>query len=532
VKKYLTISYILLFSLLYNNSFCSYSEEQMKKYEEIFKFGVNTQIGRVLDEFKLTLSQDEVNASINNLFTLLFENNNDPDILKPAIFLIGEKKIKALSPTIAKILNNPYSNPSLRSESARALGRLKDLTYEPSLISLLKDPTLNSQISQQVIFALGELKSQKSDPILKQMITSSKDDATTSFIIDAMKKIKNPQDVDTLVFIYENPSLPLSLRQKAAQAMSYVGGAQNLSLIKEKLALEQDANMRFKMLQGLIETNVDTSSLIKDFNSFLKNSNADIRVQAIAMLPQIALKQKAEFLKYTILNDAKEEIQEAAAVALMKVDLALATQFFKDNIEKGSTYTQTAIISALGKKENDFSSLFSSFFPSLYLQTTNPIIRYQLVQIASQNIDKKQAFTFLKNTVLIPKNEGIPSAIIKDRILALQTLSTKYYSEMLPYLKDILENPYQKENLVLFNTSLTLLARSKSDADAEMLHLIQDIDKKNYKTLQRSDIYNQLSYMKPQNAKEILIKNYKKEVDPQVKFQIKRLLSFYGVNLK
>ena len=296
--------------------------DENKKAENIettIKFGIQKDRKLAINQIR-NIQDKGIQKKLTSMLLDIIQNDNDMEIRKTAITVIGDLKAEGSGPALIKALDD--ESEDVQIAACFAIGRIKAVEAKPKLVEMIKkqDLTKDSNLTDAIISALDELGASE----------------LTLFAVEAIKDTKNSKLAreKLLLFIGKNGSKD----QKDFLLEIYKDDEQEM--IMRSYAVKSIAKLK------LTEASPDIKTVIKEIDSFpfgkkkkyydlyinsvaalaelgdkdaipllmdsLRSDNTNVRLKALRLLKDFNDERTIDIIKYKMNNDPSNSVRKAA----------------------------------------------------------------------------------------------------------------------------------------------------------------------------------------------------------------------------
>lgn len=298
--------------------------------ERILKFGLHSERRDIIRRV-LSIKDDTVQERLARTLTDLIKKDDDTEVLKNSITVLGELNFNDAAGPIASHLSN--SNEDIRIAAVYALAAIDDDAYVPDLLEKLKeqDLTVDSNFTEALIITLGNFKAEDIYEIAEKAIKDPKAtrNAKEQFVL-ALGKIESEKPKELLLEIFTDDQETITLRSYAVNSLAHLGIEEAIPEI-HKLMEEIDSydfrkRSRYNTLQVYAIAalaRLGDKDIIPRLHDALKSDNTSMRLRAINLIKDMDDETSIDILKYRMEHDPEARVRKAARDALKEMDVKL-----------------------------------------------------------------------------------------------------------------------------------------------------------------------------------------------------------------
>lgn len=276
------------------------TDEYVKQTTESFKYGLESEISKLLDE--LTANEDL--RFVDPIYDLFYSTKN-PAIRNKILTYFTKLKDPCLSDFATETINDPYD---VKKETVdlcfKYVAEVKCKEAVPGLVELVDkedEAYFNGALS-----ALGELGESEEAQFLASYI--DRDDLTVAqrqSLMRVLGKIKAVETYSKLADIAQNEDENSFVRMYAAEAIGAMKVKESEEILL-KLFEEDDPNFRVYVLKGI--ANFDDEKADDVILQALRDSQYKVRLEAVNQVKERNMKSAVPYLIYRCKDKEEEKV--------------------------------------------------------------------------------------------------------------------------------------------------------------------------------------------------------------------------------
>ena len=276
------------------------TDEYVKQTTESFKYGLESEISKLLDE--LTANEDL--RFVDPIYDLFYSTKN-PAIRNKILTYFTKLKDPCLSDFATEAINDPYD---VKKETVdlcfKYVAEVKCKEAVPGLVELVDkedEAYFNGALS-----ALGELGESEEAQFLASYI--DRDDLTVAqrqSLMRVLGKIKAVETYSKLADIAQNEDENSFVRMYAAEAIGAMKVKESEEILL-KLFEEDDPNFRVYVLKGI--ANFDDEKADDVILQALRDSQYKVRLEAVNQVKERNMKSAVPYLIYRCKDKEEEKV--------------------------------------------------------------------------------------------------------------------------------------------------------------------------------------------------------------------------------
>jgi HEAT repeat protein len=301
-------------------------EKKAEWIEQTLDFGIQEDRAKAIQ----TIPQIKEKGIREKLVKKLIEtikDEEDPEVLKKAITVLGEMKESSSVPVLTDKIN--HLSEDVRTAAVYALKNMNAVAAKEKLIQKLKEQKLenNSNFTDALIQTLGEMKAVELVPFAKESLENAKThEGVRESLVVFLGKAQSKDSKDILLKIYKDEDADTTLRAFSVNSLSKLGMKEVSGDIKETIkAIDSYDPKKKKNYYTLYLYSVaalarlgDQEAVPKLINA-LRSNSAQVRLKAITLIKEFKDKRTIDILKYKMKYDQNDKVRAEAKKALKEM---------------------------------------------------------------------------------------------------------------------------------------------------------------------------------------------------------------------
>lgn len=296
--------------------------DETKKAENIettLKFGIQKDRKIAINQIR-NIQDKNIQKKLTTLLLDIMQNDNDMEIRKTAITVVGDLKVDGAGAALTRALDD--ESEDVQIAACFAIGRIKAAEAKPKLIEMIKkqDLTKDSNLTDAIITALDELGASEVAPFAVEAIRDSKNSkmAREKFLLFIGKNGSAAQK-DFLLEIYKDDEQEMIMRSYAVKSIARLkltdASGDIKAIIKE---IDSFPFAKKKKYYDLYIHSVAALAEMGDKDAIpllidsLRSDNTAVRLKALRLLKDFNDERTIDIIKYKMNNDPSSSVRKAA----------------------------------------------------------------------------------------------------------------------------------------------------------------------------------------------------------------------------
>ncbi len=296
--------------------------DENKKAENIettLKYGIQKDRKIAINQIR-NIQDKAIQKKLALLLIDIIQNDNDMEIRKTAITVIGDIKAEGAGTALIRALDD--ESEDVKIAACFAIGRLKTSEAKPKLVEMIKklDLTKDSNLTDAVITALDELGASEIVPFAVEAIKDSKNSKMArEKLLLFIGKNGSATQKDFLLEIYKDEEQEMIMRSYAVKSIAKLklteAAADIKTIIKEIDSFpfakkKKYYDLYIHSVAALAEMgDKDAIPLLMDS---LRSDNTNVRLKALRLLKDFNDERTIDIIKYKMNNDPSNSVRKAA----------------------------------------------------------------------------------------------------------------------------------------------------------------------------------------------------------------------------
>lgn len=298
------------------------SADETKKAENIettLKFGIQKDRKIAINQIK-NIQDKTLQKKLISLLLEIIQNDNDMEIRKTAITVIGDLKAEGSGPALIKALDD--ESEDVQIAACFAIGRIKATEAKPKLVEMIKkqDLTKDSNLTDAIITALDELGATELATFAVEAVKDTKNSKMArEKLLLFIGKNGSAAQKDFLLEIYKDDEQEMLMRSYAVKSIAKLkltdAAPEIKAVIKEIDSFpfakkKKYYDLYIHSVAALAEMgDKDAIPLLMDS---LRSDNTNVRLKALRLLKDFNDERTIDIIKYKMNNDPSNSVRKAA----------------------------------------------------------------------------------------------------------------------------------------------------------------------------------------------------------------------------
>jgi HEAT repeat protein len=301
-------------------------EKKAEWIEQTLDYGVQDDRARAIGAIQ-QIKDPGIRGKLVKKVIDMIKDEEDPDIIKKAITVLGEMKESSSIPVLTEKIDHPSED--VRIAAVYALKNMNALTAKDKMIQKLKEQKLenNSNFTDALIQTLGEMKAAELVPFVKESLENAKThEGIKEDLVIFLGKIQLKDTKDVLLKIYNDDDADTTLRAYAVNSLSKLGIKEVTGDIKEEIKTIDSYNAKkrknyytlYLYSVAALARLGDQAAIPKLINA-LRSNNSQMRLKAITLIKEFKEKRTIDILNYKMKYDQNDKVRKEARKALKEM---------------------------------------------------------------------------------------------------------------------------------------------------------------------------------------------------------------------
>lgn len=298
------------------------SADENKKAENIettLKFGIQKDRKIAINQIK-SIQDKTLQKKLINLLLEIIQNDNDMEIRKTAVTVIGDLKAEGSGPALIKALDD--ESEDVQIAACFAIGRIKAAEAKAKLVDMIKkqDLTKDSNLTDAIITALDELGASELAAFAVEAVKDTKNSKMArEKLLLFIGKNGSAAQKDFLLEIYKDDEQEMLMRSYAVKSIAKLkltDAAPDIKAIIKEIdsfpfaKKKKYYDLYIHSVAALAEMgDKDAIPLLMDS---LRSDNTNVRLKALRLLKDFNDERTIDIIKYKMNNDPSNSVRKAA----------------------------------------------------------------------------------------------------------------------------------------------------------------------------------------------------------------------------
>ena len=316
-------------------------EKKGEWIEQTIDFGIQEDRAKAIQSIQ-QIKEKGIHVKLLRKVIAMIKDEEDPEVLKKAITLLGELKESSSIPVLTDKIDHPSED--IRTAAVYALKNMNAVASKERLIQKLKQQKLenNSNFTEALIQTLGELKAVELVPFAKESLENTKThEGIREALVIFLGKVQSKDSKDVLLKIYKDDDADTTLRAYSVNSLSKLGMKEVAGDIKETIktidAYDPKKKKNYYTLYlysvAALARLGDQEAVPKLINA-LRSNSAQVRLKAITLIKEFKDKRTIDILKYKMKYDQNDKVRKEAKKALEEMGVEVKEEKEEKKVEK------------------------------------------------------------------------------------------------------------------------------------------------------------------------------------------------------
>lgn len=306
-------------------------EKKAEWIEQTLDYGIQEDRAKAINSIQQIKDKGTREKLLKKLIETI-KDEEDPEVLKKAITVLGELKESSSVPVLTDKINHPSED--VRTAAVYALKNMNAVSAKERLVQKLKEQKLedNSNFTEALIQTLGEMKAVELAQFAKESMENAKtNEGIKEALVIFLGKVQSKESKDVLLKIYKDEDANTTLRAYAVNSLSKLGIKEVTGDIKDTIktidAYDPKKKKNYYTLYlysvAALARLGDEAAVPKLINA-LRSNSSQVRLKAVTLIKEFKEKRTIDILKYKMKYDQNDKVRKEAKKALEEMGIDVA----------------------------------------------------------------------------------------------------------------------------------------------------------------------------------------------------------------
>ncbi|HPS59193.1 MAG TPA: HEAT repeat domain-containing protein [Spirochaetota bacterium] len=287
--------------------------------ETTLKFGIQKDRKIAINQIK-NIQDKTIQKKLTTLLLDIIQNDNDMEIRKTAITVIGDLKVEGAGAALIKALDD--ESEDVQIAACFAIGRIKAAEAKPKLIEMIKkqDLTKDSNLTDAIITALDELGASELAAFAVEAVKDTKNSKIArEKLLLFIGKNGSAAQKDFLLEIYKDDEQEMIMRSYAVKSIAKL--KLNEAAPDIKAVIREIDSFPFGKKKKYYDLYINSVAALAEMGDkeaipllmdSLRSDNTNVRLKALRLLKDFNDERTIDIIKYKMNNDPSNSVRKAA----------------------------------------------------------------------------------------------------------------------------------------------------------------------------------------------------------------------------